>query len=139
MCGIAGVWTQDREIEEAVLRRMLQILQHRGPDDSGIEFALDRRVALISTRLSIIDLTSAGHQPMRSEDPVLSLAFNGEIYNFRELREKLKRRGHNFNSSTDTEVVLKGYQEWGIDIIDRLVGMFAFAIWDGTEKCLWLG
>ena len=138
MCGIAGVWTQDREIEEAVLRRMLQLLQHRGPDDNGIEFALDRRVALMSTRLSIIDLTSAGHQPMRSEDQALSLAFNGEIYNFRELREELNRRGHHFHSSTDTEVVLKGYQEWGIDIVDRLVGMFAFAIWNGTEECLWL-
>ena len=73
MCGIAGIWTQDREIEEGILHRMLRILQHRGPDDSGIEFGLDRRVALMNTRLSIIDLTSAGHQPMWNQDQTLSL------------------------------------------------------------------
>jgi len=138
MCGIAGIWTPNRGIEEDILHRMLRILQHRGPDDSGVEFGLGRRVALMNTRLSVIDLTSAGHQPMRSKDKTLSLAFNGEIYNFVELRDELEKRGHHFNSSTDTEVVLKGYQEWGIDIVNRLVGMFAFAIWNETEKCLWL-
>jgi len=138
MCGIAGIWTKNRSINGRILRQMQTVLQHRGPDDSGIEFGLDRRVAVINTRLSIIDLTSAGHQPMWSEDHTVSLAFNGEIYNFVELREELERRGHHFNSSTDTEVVLKGYQEWGMDIVDRLVGMFAFAIWNETEKCLWL-
>ena len=117
---------------------MKAVLQHRGPDDSGIGFSLDRRVALINTRLSILDLSSAGHQPMWSQDQQIGLVFNGEVYNFLELREELEKLGHPFNSSTDTEVVLKGYQEWGIEFVDRLVGMFAFAIWDGIEHCLWL-
>lgn len=138
MCGIAGIWTRKRGIDESILRRIQEVLRHRGPDDCGVGLGLDGRVALMNTRLSIIDLSPAGHQPMWSKDKTLCLTFNGEIYNFISLREELEKQGHHFNSSTDTEVVLKGYQEWGIDVVDRLVGMFAFAIWNETEKCLWL-
>lgn len=127
MCGIAGALNVGKA-EEAV-RRMVERMRHRGPDDSGVH-APGPAVALGSTRLSIIDLSPAGHQPMPNEDGRIWLVFNGEVYNFHQVRADLERRGHRFRSRTDTEVVLHAYEEWGADGLRRLRGMFAFAVYD---------
>lgn len=131
MCGIAGIVGSS---ETAVMRRMTAAMIHRGPDDHGIRVfqgipGLEKAV-LGHQRLSIIDLSEAGHQPMGNEDGTLWIVFNGEIYNFAELRIDLEKAGHRFASHTDTEVVLHGYEEWGTRCVDRFVGMFAFALLD---------
>ena len=131
MCGICGELRFDAsQGSDAVIARMLPALQQRGPDDQGQWSA--GPVALGHRRLSIIDLSDRSHQPMR--DGGLALVFNGAIYNYRELREQLRARGHEFVSDGDTEVILKAYREWGQDCPRRLHGMFAFAIWDGERQ-----
>lgn len=127
MCGIAGVVSVGREPEDhrVKLERMNDAIAHRGPNDSGI--FVESGVALGHRRLAIIDLSAAGHQPMQSADGRFVLVFNGEIYNFRELRPQLD---YPFRSHSDSEVLLAAWQRWGRDCIDRLVGMFAFAVWD---------
>jgi asparagine synthase (glutamine-hydrolysing) len=136
MCGIAGIFTQT-EYREQIEKRILPMqaaLRHRGPDDRGIYVSEDRSVALAHTRLSILDLSPAGHQPMSISDGRYWITFNGEIYNFKELRRSLEEEGERFQSQTDTEVILKLYQRFGRECVDRLRGMFAFAIWDDLEK-----
>jgi asparagine synthase (glutamine-hydrolysing) len=132
MCGIAG-WIGYREQNSPPLH--LDLLAHRGPDDRGEERygSASGRVAAVlgSTRLAILDLSPAGHMPMEHEEEPLSLVYNGEIYNFAELRRELEAAGERFRSRTDTEVVLKGYRVWGDGVVARLRGMFAFALWDG--------
>lgn len=139
MCGLAGiVGAYSREVAGRSIQAMTSLQAHRGPDDEGIEL-LDSGVgcvALGSRRLAILDLTSAGHQPMRDEVNGNTLAYNGEIYNFPELRDELIAKGHTFTGRGDTEALLIGYREWGIGILDRLRGMFAFAIWDARDKKL---
>ena len=133
MCGILGAIALDRRalrFDDGAFSRALDTLAHRGPDDAGVWFSDDRRVALGHRRLSIIDLSAAGHQPMRNEDGTVWIIFNGEIYNFAELRDDLIARGHTFASHTDTETIIHGYEEYGADVVDRLRGMFAFAIYD---------
>ncbi|TFH41108.1 MAG: hypothetical protein E4H01_15460, partial [Lysobacterales bacterium] len=120
----------------AVVRAMAGMIAHRGPDDSGSY--VDGPLALGHRRLSIIDLSSAGHQPMATSDGRYVIAYNGEIYNFKELRATLQARGIRFDSGTDTEVLLYGFAEWGEKVLDRLNGMFAFAIWDTRERRLFL-
>ena len=136
MCGIAGCigYREDRDRLEKLMGRMQNALQHRGPDDRGIYIASDRQAALTHTRLSIIDLTAAGHQPMSISNGRYWITFNGEIYNFRELRQNLISQGEQFHSQTDTEVILKLYEKLGSDCVTQLRGMFAFAIWDTLEK-----
>ncbi len=138
MCGIAGKMYLDRSrlAEREVLERMNAVLAHRGPDDAGIY--CDGPVGLAHRRLSIIDLSPAGHQPMANEDGTVWIVFNGEIYNFQELRPDLEHRGHHFRSGTDTEVILHLYEEQGVDCLQRLRGMFALAIWDARAKTLFL-
>jgi asparagine synthase (glutamine-hydrolysing) len=137
MCGIAGVYQLDgRPVDEGVLHRMGHVLRHRGPDDAG--YYLDRNFGLAFRRLSIIDLTSAGHQPMSNADGTLWLVFNGEIYNYRELRVQLRECGHTFRSQCDSEVILHAYEEFGESCLERFNGMFAFAIWDTRRRSLWL-
>lgn len=109
---------------------MARSLRHRGPDDEGFLYHEAAGVALAHRRLSIIDLSSGSHQPMLDEDSGVALAYNGEIYNFRSLREQLIKAGHSFHSSGDTEVVLRSYLEWGMECLSRFAGMFALAIWD---------
>jgi asparagine synthase (glutamine-hydrolysing) len=140
MCGIAGVYAQepDKIRDWSPLSRMRELLRHRGPDDEGTECDPEAGIGLVHTRLSVIDLSSAGRQPMWSDDRGIALVFNGEIYNFQELRRELQTLGSAFRSRTDTEVIIKGYQTWGIDVVQRLNGMFAFALWDKNERCLWL-
>ncbi|MBT3836477.1 asparagine synthetase B, partial [Candidatus Woesearchaeota archaeon] len=132
MCGIAGFNWEDQEL----IKRMSSILVHRGPDGEGIY--TDTGISLGHRRLSIIDLSSAGAQPMSNKEGDLTITYNGEIYNFQEIREKLKEKGYKFKSNTDTEVLLYGYQQWGEKVLERLNGMFAFAIWDDRKKKLFV-
>ena len=111
---------------------MTDVLAHRGPDDAGL--LVDPPVVLGNRRLSILDLSSAGHQPMASEDGGVWITYNGEIYNYKELAQELRARGHRFHSSGDTEVLLRAYVEWGPDCLARLNGIFAFAIWDRRRQ-----
>lgn len=138
MCGIGGKLYFDptRPVEREVLERMNVVQAHRGPDDAGIY--CQGSVGLAHRRLSIIDLSPVGHQPMANEDGTAWIVFNGEIYNFQELRPDLVRRGHRFRSRTDTEVILHLYEEYGVGCLQFLRGMFAFAIWDAPRHQLFL-
>lgn len=140
MCGIAGIISKDSRIGELEkpLIRMQAALAHRGPDDQGIYVSQDKFVYLAHTRLSIIDLSSAGHQPMSSAKERFWIIFNGEIYNYKEIRLRLQSKGVEFKSQTDTEVILKLYEEKGAECLQELRGMFAFAIWDDLEKTCFL-
>ncbi len=132
MCGIAGLVHFDgRPADRPTLVAMTRVLAHRGPDGEG--FYLDGPVGLGHRRLSIIDLV-AGNQPMASDDRRVWITYNGEVYNYRELRSELTTRGCRFTTASDTEVILRGYETWGIEVLHRLRGMFAFAIWDGRQR-----
>ncbi|MBV8455656.1 MAG: asparagine synthase (glutamine-hydrolyzing) [Acetobacteraceae bacterium] len=136
MCGIAGAVAPGKSgYLQEIVRGMTDCMHRRGPDSEG--FAAWPNAALGHRRLSIIDLSSAGHQPMLSDNGEIGLVFNGCVYNFREIRAELEALGHHFRSHTDTEVLLRGYQQWGIDqLMPKLRGMFAFAIWDNPEQKL---
>jgi asparagine synthase (glutamine-hydrolysing) len=140
MCGIAGIITtnQYQNSLETHIHWIQAALQHRGPDDQGIYISTNRQAALAHTRLAILDLSQAGHQPMSTADGRYWITFNGEIYNFPQLRQNLISQGENFQSQTDTEVILKLYQRLGADCVHYLRGMFAFAIWDDFEKTCFL-
>jgi len=135
MCGIAGFITGDGQPGEPVLRRMLYTIRHRGPDDTGVY--LDSAAALGHARLSIIDL-SGGAQPMHNEDGSLWIVFNGEIFNYLELRAELIARGHRFATRSDTEVILHLFEDYGDSCVSRLNGQWAFAIWDARNRSLFL-
>lgn len=136
MCGIAGIVDLDGVPARDALTRARDTLSHRGPDDAGLFVNQRCDAALLFRRLSIIDLTQAGAQPLQSDDGARHIVFNGEIYNFEELRAALGQAGHRFRSRTDTEVLLHAYEEWGTACLDRLIGMFAFAIWDEHARVL---
>ncbi len=139
MCGITGLMTfGERHVSSELLVEMTRRIAHRGPDDSGIYISPDRHVGLGSSRLSIQDLSPAGHMPMPNEEHRVWLTFNGEIYNFMQLRPDLVRHGHRFVSETDTEVAIHLYEERGLGFLDELEGMFAIALWDETEGLLLL-
>ncbi len=132
MCGIAGLMgLQRRPIDAEIVRRMCATLIHRGPDDEGLEQP-SPHIALGHRRLSIIDI-AGGHQPMCNEDRSVWVTFNGEIFNYRELRQELKSKGHRFETSSDTEVIVHLYEEHGTHCVERLNGQFAFALWDGER------
>ena len=135
MCGIAG-WLGAPALDDDEQGRVQQLLSHRGPDDEGRFVDAKAGVGLLHRRLSIIDLSPLGHQPMPNEDGSVVLCFNGEIYNFAELRPELEAKGHVFRSRTDSEVLLHGWEEWGEGVLERVRGMFAFAIWDGRKRAL---
>src|SRR5207302_5101555 len=137
MCGIAGMCNRSgREaVKEHDLRQMLALLRHRGPDEFGI--LLDREASLANARLSIIDL-EGGSQPIANEDESLWIVFNGEIFNYLELRAELEPRGHRFRTSTDTEVILHLFEEYGPACLSRMNGQFAIAIWDTNRRRLFL-
>jgi asparagine synthase (glutamine-hydrolysing) len=137
MCGLVGFRSQRRF--EGFRRSLLDAaasLKHRGPDDSGFFVDEKNGVGLAHKRLSIIDLSEAGRQPMSSEDGTVHIVYNGEVYNFREVRNQLVKRGHRFRTGTDTEVILKAYLEWRMECLRHFVGMFAFALWDQRDESL---
>ncbi len=134
MCGFCGFTGQVANREE-LLQHMADKITHRGPDSQGVY--LDEQMAMAFRRLSIIDL-EGGNQPIENEDGTKVLMFNGEIYNYRDLQTELKAAGHVFKTNSDSEVLLHGYEEWGSDLLTRLRGMFAFAVWDKTEQSLFL-
>ncbi|MCC6486066.1 MAG: asparagine synthetase B, partial [Candidatus Hydrogenedentes bacterium] len=137
MCGICGVMHGDRErsADIALVERMNRALEHRGPDDTGLWSK--GHAALAMRRLSVIDLFR-GRQPMSNQDQSVVLVYNGEIYNFQELRDFLETRGHVFHTLSDTEVVLRAYEEFGDDALHHLNGMFAFALYDARKDRLLL-
>ncbi len=137
MCGICGKINLNNEpIDEALLKRMTLCLSHRGPDDEGLY--IKNNIGLGHRRLSIIDLSPLAHQPMSNEDGTVWIVYNGEIYNFPELREDLRKKGHLFRSKSDTETIIHLYEEYGVECLKYLKGMFAFAIWDEKDKSLFL-
>lgn len=140
MCGIAGIITR---APENIIGPMLAKIEHRGRDDEGVWISdgfgsKQLKVALGHRRLSIIDTSSAGHQPFHSSDGRFSITYNGEIYNFKEIRSQLEAKGHSFLTASDTEVLIKAFETWGIACLEKLNGMFAFAVWDDIEKSLTL-
>jgi asparagine synthase (glutamine-hydrolysing) len=143
MCGLCGFIQIDRIVEPsamaAIVERMADTLRHRGPDDSGSWVDTNAGVALGHRRLSIIDLSPQGHQPMTSRSGRYVIVFNGEIYNFRELRLELEAQGAGWRGHSDTEVMLAAFEAWGIEgALRRFNGMFAFALWDRTDRALYL-
>jgi asparagine synthase (glutamine-hydrolysing) len=139
MCGICGIVTfsPDRPVNNTVLEIMNNTLQHRGPDDEGYYIDADQGVGLAMRRLSIIDLNT-GQQPIPNEDKSIWIVFNGEIYNHLEVRRRLEQKGHIFSTRSDTEAILHAYEEYGVDCVVHLNGMFAFAIWDSQRKRLFI-
>src|SRR5262249_44423279 len=136
MCGIAGlIDLRGRPADRSVLERLCACLVHRGPDEEGFHF--QGPVGLGQRRLSIIDL-SGGHQPLANEDETVWVSFNGEIYNFQELRTDLQQRGHHFATESDTEVIVHSYEEYGERCVEQFRGMFAFALWDESRRRLLL-
>src|SRR4029450_223443 len=135
MCGIAGQFNFHRRepVERETIVRMARSIAHRGPDDEG--FFIAGPVGLGFCRLSIIDL-AGGHQPMSDTEETVWVIFNGEIYNYRELRRELQGKGHQFKTNSDTEGIVHGYKEWGTQVFDRLNGMFGLAIWDVPNQRL---
>jgi asparagine synthase (glutamine-hydrolysing) len=138
MCGLVGVVSSKEFHDHKWLTYARKTLNHRGPDDHGLWWSQDNKVGMAHNRLSIIDLSKSGHQPMHIANKGLSIIFNGEIYNFRELRQQLKLLGHSFCSQTDTEVLLTAYAEWGTDCLKYLNGAFAFAVYDSTKEKLFI-
>jgi asparagine synthase (glutamine-hydrolysing) len=143
MCGIVGIVARNSRIPDGVLERATLSLAHRGPDDSGTTLLRDSipepvEIGLGNRRLAILDLSPLGHQPMRDVKTGNWLVYNGEIYNFRDIRDELEKSGTNFASHSDTEVVLEAYARWGEACVAKFRGMFAFAIWDARRHCLFI-
>lgn len=136
MCGIAGLVCLNRTVERSELERMAELLRHRGPDHTGIYH--ERHLGLVSTRLSIQDLSHAADMPLWNAEAQIAIVYNGEVYNFRELRASLIKQGHTFRTTGDTEVVLNAWKEWGPGCLLRFNGMFAFAVLDQHQRRLWL-
>lgn len=138
MCGISGVYhfNNSRKVEEGILTKSRDTLKHRGPDGGANYISPNGKVGLSQRRLAIIDLSKEAACPMANEDGTVWITYNGEIYNFKPIREELVKRGHKMKTRGDTEVILHGYEEWGETIAEKLNGMFAFAIWDEKKKTL---
>ncbi len=143
MCGIFGIISKE-PIDRQVLEKATRLMVHRGPDDFGIftkhygPSTMHYNVGFGHTRLSIIDLSPAGHQPMCNETETIWIVYNGEIYNYKELRAVLEQKGHLFKSNTDTEVIVHAYEEWGVNCLHKFNGMFAFGLWDEKNRTLFL-
>lgn len=137
MCGIAGIVEYSPSqptISEALLKRMSDAIAHRGPDDDGQWMSSNRKAGLAFRRLAIIDLSANGHQPMTTADGRFTIVFNGEVYNHRALRNELEAKGYQYRSQSDTETILYGFAEWGVDVLQRMVGMWGLAIWDDHKQ-----
>jgi asparagine synthase (glutamine-hydrolysing) len=138
MCGILGIVSISPNSDKSWFKKGLNSILHRGPDDFGEWISSDGHVGLAHRRLSILDLSVAGHQPMHDPDNGIVIVFNGEIYNFHDLRKELSLKGYNFFSQTDTEVVLKAYTEWGTECIKKFIGMFVFALYDPKNQLMFI-
>ena len=134
MCGINGLIYRDKQVDRAVFTTMRDTLSHRGPDDADSQYFDNDKIALGHRRLSFLDLSPAGRQPMCNEDATVWIVLNGEIYNYVELKVELEAAGHQFKTHSDTEVIIHGYEQWGTNVVNRLKGMFAFAITDLNKK-----
>ncbi|MGB3799899.1 MAG: asparagine synthase (glutamine-hydrolyzing), partial [Lewinella sp.] len=139
MCGIIGQLNFSGTVDREIFDAMRDTLTHRGPDGYGTELRMEGQLALGHRRLSILDLSERGHQPMANEDGTVWITFNGEIYNYGPLRQELLNCGHVFRSTSDTEVLVHGYEEWGLDaLLGRIKGMFAFGLWDENRRKLFV-
>ncbi|MBP2677228.1 MAG: asparagine synthase (glutamine-hydrolyzing), partial [Deltaproteobacteria bacterium] len=139
MCGIAGfLRPTGKPGAEELLERMAARMVHRGPDAGGRYISPDRRVGLCHRRLAVLDLTPTGAQPMTDPETNLALSFNGEIFNYREISAELSSLGYKFRGTSDTEMILNAYRQWGISCVTRFIGMFALALWDGKARKLFL-
>lgn len=138
MCGIFGIAFTDsqRRVDQQMLIEATNLMMHRGPDDGG--YWVCKNLGLGHRRLSIIDLSPLGHQPMFNEDGAIALVYNGEIYNFQEIYAELVLKGHRFKSRSDTEVIIHAYEEWGVECLKKFNGMFAFGLWDARNNSLWI-
>jgi len=136
MCGIAGIIDFKKNVAELEISNMTNAIRHRGPDDEGSYFNASKTVGLGHRRLSFLDLSEHGRQPLSNEDGSLWITFNGEIYNFNELKKELQQLGHTFKSNTDSEVLVHAYEQWREKMLDKLIGMWAFAIWDEKNQTL---
>ncbi|MFM8568536.1 MAG: asparagine synthase (glutamine-hydrolyzing), partial [Candidatus Kapaibacterium sp.] len=136
MCGIVGVVDKRRQssVEASILGAMTEVIEHRGPDDAGVWISDSRECGLGFRRLSIIDLSPAGRQPMRTTDGRYTIVFNGEVYNHAELRTDLEAKGHEYSSRTDTESILYGFRQYGPEFLHRMIGMWGIAIWDEQRR-----
>ena len=140
MCGICG-FIEKKSCSEELLTDMIDEIRYRGPDDRGVfmdQLQCGCQLGLAHRRLALLDLSANGHQPMSSESGRTVISFNGEIYNFKELRRQLEQKGCRFRTGTDTEVILYAYETWGIEAVSRLNGMFAFALFDRQAQCVYL-
>jgi asparagine synthase (glutamine-hydrolysing) len=138
MCGIIGTVSKGHQSQCTWLAIGRDAMIHRGPDDAGEWWSADGRVGFAQRRLAIVDLSPAGHQPMHDESGILTIVFNGELYNTAELREELIAKGYSFRSHTDTEVILAAYSHWGTECLERFNGMFAFAVFDARQQTVFL-
>jgi len=138
MCGIVGFCDCNNKVDRNVLISMRDALSHRGPDDKGEYIDEKSNIGLGHRRLSILDVSTLGHQPMSNDKGTIWVTYNGELYNFKEIRQELIHKGYSFKSNSDTEVLVKAYEQWGIECIHKFIGMFAIAIWDSMEKKLYL-
>src|SRR5271167_1959157 len=135
MCGIAGFYLREGKADLASVRAMCDQIRHRGPDDEGVR--VEGGCAIGMRRLSIIDLNT-GHQPISNEDGTIWIVFNGEVYNYQELRRDLIAKGHRFSTNSDTETIIHLYEEEGPEGVKKLRGMFGFAIWDARRRSLFV-
>ncbi len=138
MCGILGLWSKTTQVDESTVKRARDSMLHRGPDDAGIFIDKENNIGFVHRRLSIIDLSESAHQPMFNKDGRICIIYNGEICNFSEIRDELINKGYVFKSRSDTEVILKAYEEWGVNSFNKFNGMFSFSIWDRIKKLLFL-
>ena len=130
MCGILGIASKREQFEESAVIGLRDLMIHRGPDNGGLWLSEDRNIALAHRRLAIIDLNEESNQPFNDQYTNNKIVFNGEIYNFLELRTELEELGYSFQTSSDTEVILKAYDAWGLNCLEKLLGMFSFCIFD---------
>ncbi|OYU92784.1 MAG: asparagine synthetase B, partial [Bacteroidetes bacterium B1(2017)] len=140
MCGIAGFIDFNRKSDEEILLQMIKPLGHRGPDDEGTQLfdTTECQIGLAHKRLSILDISSNGHQPMTSKNERWHIVYNGEIYNYREIKKILIDEGYTFKTETDTEVILNSFDKWGPNAVEQFIGMFAFVIYDVIEKKIYV-
>jgi asparagine synthase (glutamine-hydrolysing) len=138
MCGITGISSHSKSTTPELLTAMRDTLRHRGPDDTGIWTSKDGLVGLGHCRLAIIDTSEGGHQPMQDVSGKLCITYNGEIYNYRELRKELEAKSHRFRTASDTEVILEAYRAWGTDCLERFNGVFAFGLYDSDARKLFI-